>query len=80
MPGWLASTVQVPAVSKVKLLPLTVQTSGVLDTNTTVKPELDVASNAGGGLPRVWLPGAAKLITCGMARMVKLFNTVVAAL
>jgi hypothetical protein len=60
LPLWFALRLQVPEASSTRVLPLTVQTAGVLDVIDTARPEFDVASNAGGAEPMVWLPGDAK--------------------
>ena len=64
LPGWLAVMLQVPTASRVRLLPLTLHTAGVVDARLTARPALELATRAGGALPRVWLPGAAKLKVC----------------
>lgn len=58
-PAWLAVMLQVPAETKVRLVPLVVHTAGVVDANETSRPRLDVAASAGGTVPSVWLPGPA---------------------
>jgi hypothetical protein len=61
-PLWFALRLQVPDASNTKVLPLTVQTTGVLDVIETARPELEVATNAGVAKPMVWLPGDAKVM------------------
>jgi hypothetical protein len=61
LPTWLALTVQVPALTSVKVLPLTVHTGRVVDVNVTGKPELDVAVKVA-GVPTVCAPGDAKVM------------------
>jgi hypothetical protein len=82
LPTWLASSVHVPVATKVSVLPLTVQTPVVVDVSTTGKPELALATKAAGVMPKVWVPGAVKLMVCavnGAAATLKLRETVVAA-
>lgn len=79
MPGWLASTMQVPAATSVSVLPLTMHTAGVVDANNTVSPEVELATSAGGAVPRVWLPGELKLMVCAAATTLNEFWTTVAA-
>ena len=79
LPGWLAVTVQAPIATSDKAVPLTVQTPVVDDTRVTAKPDVAVATRAGGAVPSVWLPGDAKVIDCGAATTAKVFNTVAAA-
>jgi hypothetical protein len=43
LPGWDASTVQVPTARPVTVLPETAQTEPASERNATVKPELDDA-------------------------------------
>jgi hypothetical protein len=82
LPGWLALMVHVPTATSVKVVPLTVQTSGVVEAKETARPELAVADSAGGAMPRVWLPGDIKLMVCAVraaADTVKEFETTGAA-
>ena len=79
MPAWLAVTLQVPTASSVSVLPLTVQTAGVVEANATASPELDVATSAAGALPRVRLPGDTKVIVCAAAATANEFKTAWAA-
>jgi len=53
LPAWLASMMQVPAATRVNVLPLTVQMLGVVDAKLTVRPELAVATSTGGTVPKV---------------------------
>lgn len=64
LPAWLALTVQLPTLTSVSVLPLTVQTAGVVDAKVTARPELAVALKAGGAMPKVWPAGAAKVMLC----------------
>jgi len=57
--------VQVPAVRKVAVVPLTVQAPVVCEANETGKPELAVATSVS-GVPTVCVPTAAKLIVCAV--------------
>ena len=79
LPGWLASTVQLPVLASNSVVPETVQTAGVLDTRDTARPEVALATRAGGVLPRVWLPGELKLMVCVMGATVKVLLTSAAA-
>ena len=63
-PACVAVTVHVPADSRFKVVPLTVQTAGVLTLNCTLKPELDVAISAGGAAFSVCVGGAVKVMVC----------------
>ena len=67
LPAWLALMVQVPAATSVSVLPLTVQTLGVVEAKLTGRFELAVATNAGGAVPKVWLPGEVKLMVCAVS-------------
>lgn len=62
LPLWSALRLQVPDASNTKVLPLTVQTTGVVEVIETGRPELEVATNAGVTVPMVWLPGDAKVM------------------
>ena len=79
LPAWLAARVQLPADTSVSVVPLTVQTAGVLDVKVTAKPALDVATSAGAGVPRVWLPGELKVMVCTAGATLKVCVTGVAA-
>lgn len=79
LPGWRASIVQVPKVSSVSVVPLTVHTAGVVDVKDTTRPEVAVATSAGAGVPSVWLAGPTKLMVCAAADTAKLRDTGVAA-
>ena len=82
LPAWLAVMEQVPAASKVKVLPLTLHTEGVVDASCTVKPEVALADKAGGVVPSVCVAGAAKLmvwLVSGAGETVKLRLTGLAA-
>ena len=79
LPTWLAATVQVPTATSVNAVPLTVQTPAVVDANATGRPEVELATKGPGGVPRVWLPGEAKVIVCAAAAMAKEFDTAAAA-
>lgn len=43
MPVWVAVMVQVPGLTPVTVVPLTVQTAGVVEAKATVRPEETVA-------------------------------------
>ena len=51
---------QLPTAFMLAVVPLTVQTPGLVDTKDAAKPEVAVATNAS-GVPTVWLAGALKL-------------------
>ena len=53
LPAWVACKVQVPAVSRVAVLPDTVHTAGVSEPKLTGKPELALATSAR-AVPEVW--------------------------
>jgi hypothetical protein len=62
LPLWFALRLQVPDATNTKVLPLTVQTTGVVEVIETGRPELEVATNAGVTVPIFWLPGDAKVM------------------
>lgn len=64
LPDCEALMVQVPAVTSVTVVPLTVHTEGVTETNCTAKPEPAVAARAGGVTISVCAGGAVKLMLC----------------
>lgn len=64
LPDCEALMVQVPAATRVTVVPLTVQIDGVLDANCTARPELAVAVSAGGATISVCAGGALKLMLC----------------
>jgi hypothetical protein len=61
-PGWLALIVQVPTVTKVAVVPETVQTLVVADVKTTARPEEAVALSASGLWSKRLVASAAKVI------------------
>jgi len=63
LPACDAVMEQVPAVRKVAVVPLTVQTLVVVEAKLTVRPELAVAESVN-GVPTVCAPGLAKVIVC----------------
>ena len=79
LPAWLASMMQVPAATSVSVVPLAEQVLGVVEEKLTGRPELELATNAAGALPSVWLPGEAKVMVCAAAEIVKTRDTVAAA-
>ena len=82
LPAWLALMVQVPAATSVSVLPLTVQTLGVVEAKLTGRPELALATSVGGATLMIWLPGELKVMVCGVngaAETVKVRDTVAAA-
>ena len=64
VPDWLAASVQLPAPTSVKSLPLTVQTAGVIDVKVITRPEVAVAASGDGAMVKVWFAGVAKSIDC----------------
>lgn len=62
LPAWLALTVQLPTPTNVRVVPLTVQTPGVVEVNVTAKPELALALKAAGATPKVCPAGAANVM------------------
>ena len=56
LPACEARTVQVPAMTKVAVVPLTVQTLVVCEAKVTVSPEVEVAARAS-GVPTACAPG-----------------------
>jgi hypothetical protein len=74
----LATTLQVPALSKVivdPLVPLGEQTVGVVVVKVTGKFELAVADTVTGDWAVVLLARAAKVMVCAVSEMVKLWVT-----
>jgi hypothetical protein len=68
----------VPGVTKVAVVPLTVQTPVVCEVKVTVKPEVAVADSVS-GVPTVCVAGALNVIVCGCGFTVKPCDTGVAA-
>ena len=68
-----------PTATSVSVVPLTVQTAGVVDARTTGKPELALANRVGVAVPSVWLPGGVKLTVCVARATVNDRCTVMAA-
>lgn len=79
LPPWLADSVQVPADTSVSVVPLTVHTPSVVDTKVTGRPELELNTSAGGGVPKAWLPGELKLMVWAAGATLKVWLTGVAA-
>ena len=67
--------VQVPALTNVAVLPLTVQMVVVLEAKLTVNPELAVAESVS-GVPTVCVPGVLKVIVCASFASVTVAETV----
>lgn len=69
-------------MTRLNVVPLTVQMAGVVEANDTTKPEEAVATSAAGATPISWLPGAVKLMVCAAncAATVKVWATGVAAM
>lgn len=57
---------QVPAVTMVTVVPLTVQTGAVSEENPTVRPDEAVALTENGGFPKVLPLRAANVIVCAV--------------
>ena len=65
LPTWVASIVQVPVVSKVTVLPLTVQTLGVIEEKLTVNPDGSaLATSAKSRSVTIFSGGVAKVRVC----------------
>lgn len=72
LPAWFALIVQVPAVTKVRVPPVViVQTPVVDDVNVGVKPELAVAVSVG-AVPKFCAPGLPKVIVWEAAGVTEL--------
>lgn len=65
-PDWLASIVQSPADTSVRVVPDTVQTAAVVDAKLTARPEVALADSAAGVTPNVCAPGDVKLMLCAV--------------
>ncbi|MDP3820014.1 MAG: hypothetical protein Q8R33_00930 [Burkholderiales bacterium] len=79
LPAWVAPMLQGPALTSVNAVPLTVHTPGVVDSNDTARPEVEVAIRAAVIVPSVWLPGEMKEMVWAAAATVKEFETTEAA-
>lgn len=81
LPAWLAATSQLPAASRVSVVPLAVQMLGVVEAKATVKPDVEVATKGAGATPKVWLPGESKVMVWAVSSTdtVKVFDTTGAA-
>ncbi len=64
-PACVARIVQVPAVTKVAVVPLTVQTLVVVEEKETGSPELAVALSVS-GTPTLCVPGLLNMIVCAI--------------
>lgn len=62
MLGWSALMVQVPAVRRVMVFPVTVQMAGVAEVKRTGRPEDAVAEMVTGDCARVWPDRAANVV------------------
>jgi biotin transporter BioY len=78
LPAWLAMTVQVPALTAVKVVPLTVHTLVVLLVKVTARPELAVPASVA-VLPTVGAVGALKVMVCASPPIENVAVTGVAA-
>ena len=56
--------VQLPALTKRKVVPLTVQIALVPEVKLMPKPEVAVATKGAGVLSMVWIPGSEKAMVC----------------
>ena len=56
-----------PTATKVRVVPLTVHTLGVLDRNDTGRPDVALADSAAGWVPKVSGPGPVKAMVCAAA-------------
>lgn len=63
-PAWLAATVHVPLVNNDKVVPVTLQTLGVVEAKATGRPEEAVATRVAGATLSTWVPGEAKEMVC----------------
>ena len=63
LPDWLATKVHLPKVTKVTVVPFTVQTDVVVVLNDALKPEL-VPKVTVTGVPKTQVLGADIVITC----------------
>jgi hypothetical protein len=70
---------QVPAATMVNVFPDTVQTEPVVDAKLTGSPELAVALNANGAVPKAKLPRGGKVMLCVTVAALKVCVTVGAA-
>ena len=71
---------QVPPVTIVTVLPLTVHTAVVVDENVIANPDDAVALTANAGLPYVLPESAPKVIVCAAFATAKVWLTLAAAL
>jgi hypothetical protein len=92
-PDWLATTMQLPAPNSVKsgvvvvgdsgvvVLPLTLQSAVVVETNDTTKPDDALATKGSGAAPSVGLAGTLKLMVWAAiaAAITNEFDTAAAA-
>src|ERR1700733_567172 len=76
LPVWLAVIEQVPGATSVTVTPRTVQNSGLLEVNVTVRPEVAVALSGGTDCPIVTLLSGPNVIVCGSATTVEPNSTV----
>lgn len=79
LPAWLAAIEQLPALTSVKVVPLTVHTLAVLEVSVTGRPDVAVATKAPGAVPKAWLPGEMKEMVWAPMATAKVLDTVVAA-
>ena len=72
-PAWLALIMQVPAESKVMVVPFVVQIPAVLDEYETAKPEEAVAVSFGASPPITLSINSGKVIVLSFKETPKLF-------
>ena len=70
---------QAPTATKVRVVPLTVQTPGVVEINATDRFALELATSDGAEVPSAWLPGVLKVMACTARATVNEFITEAAA-
>jgi sRNA-binding protein len=70
LPAWAAVTVQIPAETRVTVVPLTLHTVDGAAVKVTARPEDAVALSVTGDWARVFLANAAKLIVWATLTMI----------
>ena len=71
--------IQWPALMKVTVVPVTLQTGSVVELKVTVKPEFDEALSGADPLRIDWVTGPTKVICCEAWLMPKLAEASLAA-
>jgi energy-converting hydrogenase Eha subunit G len=79
LPDWEALMVQVPAATRVTVVPDRVQADGVAEANVTVRPEEALALTANGDEPKCWLDKGPKAMVWAPGVTWKVWLTGVAA-